>query len=144
MLRNVLVSFFFLVLVAFKHIPKVNRSLFSLFEIFLLEVFQVACRLDQKIVLHPFAFRTHTHKLGRFVLSSTRERVFFEGLVVSGYRVRGEEEEQEWTELGRRSPQLPQMFNPIEKTKEITIEQGDYVAAMCSMFNGRSHTVSVG
>jgi hypothetical protein len=36
------------------------------------------------------------------------------------------------------------MFNPIEKTKGITIEQGDYIAAMCSMFNGRSHAVSVG
>ena len=64
------------------------------------------------------------------------------GLVNSGYRVRGENDDQIWTEIGRRSPQLPQMFYPIEKN--LTIEQGDYIAAVCTMFNRRSHTVQIG
>ena len=77
--------------------------------------------------MHPFAFRTHAHKLG---------------LVNSGYRVRGEGNEQEWTEIGRRSPQLPQMFYPANKG--VTIKQGDYVAAACTMFNPQSRTVRIG
>lgn len=62
--------------------------------------------------------------------------------MVSGYRVRGENEEQKWTELGRRSPQLPQMFNQIKEN--LTIEKGDYVAAACTMFNTKSKMVQVG
>ncbi|UJR07751.1 hypothetical protein I4U23_012035 [Adineta vaga] len=91
------------------------------------EVFQVACEIRQDIEMHPFAFRTHAHKLG---------------LVNSGYRVRGENDEQIWTEIGRRSPQLPQMFYPV--SSNITIKQHDYIAAMCTMFNTRSHLVKVG
>ena len=64
------------------------------------------------------------------------------GLVNSGYRVRGKDDEQEWTEIGRRSPQLPQMFYPTEK--DVTIQQGDYVAAVCTMFNSRKRTVRIG
>jgi hypothetical protein len=66
----------------------------------------------------------------------------FSGLVNSGYRVRGKNEDQKWTEIGRRSPKLPQMFYPIRSN--ITIEQGDYVAALCTMLNTRSHTVRIG
>jgi len=92
-----------------------------------LEVFEVACQIEQDIVMHPFAFRTHAHKLG---------------LVNSGYRVRGENDDQEWTEIGRRSPQLPQMFYPT--ANDVTIKQGDYIAAMCTMFNSQSHIVRIG
>ncbi len=60
----------------------------------------------------------------------------------SGYRVRGKNDDQKWTEIGRRSPQLPQMFYPTQNN--VTIEQGDYVAAVCTMFNIRSHTVRIG
>jgi hypothetical protein len=31
------------------------------------EVFEVACKIEQDIVMHPFAFRTHTHKLGNSI-----------------------------------------------------------------------------
>ncbi len=34
------------------------------------------------------------------------------------------------------------MFYPTQNN--ITIEQGDYVAAICTMFNTRSHTVRMG
>ncbi|CAF3136690.1 unnamed protein product [Rotaria socialis] len=91
------------------------------------EVFEAACRIDQDIEMHPFAFRTHAHKLG---------------LVNSGYRVRGEGDDQEWTEIGRRSPQLPQMFYPTQN--DVTIKQGDYVAAACTMYNLQSHIVRIG
>jgi hypothetical protein len=64
------------------------------------------------------------------------------GLVNSGYRIRGKNDDQKWTEIGRRSPQLPQMFYPTQN--DVTIEQGDYVAAVCTMFNTRSHTVRIG
>ena len=64
------------------------------------------------------------------------------GLVNSAYRVRGEDDDQVWTEIGRRSPQLPQMFYPTEK--DVTIKQGDYVAAVCTMFNFRSRIVQIG
>jgi peptidylglycine monooxygenase len=66
----------------------------------------------------------------------------FQGLVNSGYRVRGINDDQEWTEIGRRSPQLPQMFYPTQQ--DVTIKQGDYVAAACTMFNTRSHVVRIG
>lgn len=92
-----------------------------------LEVFEVACPIEQDIVMHPFAFRTHAHKLG---------------LVNSGYRVRGEGNEQEWKEIGRRSPQLPQMFYPANE--DVVIKQGDYVAAVCTMYNSRSNVVRIG
>ncbi|CAF1561509.1 unnamed protein product [Rotaria magnacalcarata] len=92
-----------------------------------LELFEVACKIRQDIIMHPFAFRTHAHKLG---------------LVNSGYRVRGKNDDQEWTEIGRRSPQLPQMFYPIEK--DVAIQQGDYVAAVCTMLNTNSHIVRIG
>lgn len=60
----------------------------------------------------------------------------------SAYRVRGIKDEQEWKEIGRRSPQLPQMFYPTKD--DVTIRQGDYVAAACTMLNTRSHVVRIG
>ena len=79
--------------------------------------------------MHPFAFRTHSHKLG---------------LVTSGYRVRFDKDsnDQEWIEIGRRSPQLPQMFYPV--TNKLSIRKGDVVAARCTMKNFVDHDVSIG
>ncbi|CAF1362695.1 unnamed protein product, partial [Didymodactylos carnosus] len=88
----------------------------------------LAGKSDQSgVVLETSKNSTHTHKLG---------------LVNSGYRVRGDYKDQVWTEIGRRSPQLPQMFYPINNS--ITLEKGDYVAAACTMRNIRSKTVRVG
>jgi hypothetical protein len=42
-----------------------------------------------------------------FLKENLRIKFFFQGLVNSGYRVRGKNDDQEWTEIGRRSPQLP-------------------------------------
>ncbi|CDQ70008.1 unnamed protein product [Oncorhynchus mykiss] len=49
----------------------------------------VACTYNS-YPIYPFAFRTHTHKLGQ---------------VVSGYRIR----DGKWTLIGRQTPQLPQV-----------------------------------
>ncbi|XP_041915809.1 peptidyl-glycine alpha-amidating monooxygenase B isoform X3 [Alosa sapidissima] len=68
--------------------------------------------------IHPFAFRTHTHRLGQ---------------VVSGYRVR----DGKWTLIGRQSPQLPQAFYPVSNS--ITVEFGDTLAARC-VFTGEGKT----
>uniref|UniRef100_A0A8C5HV87 Peptidylglycine alpha-amidating monooxygenase n=1 Tax=Gouania willdenowi TaxID=441366 RepID=A0A8C5HV87_GOUWI len=68
--------------------------------------------------IYPFAFRTHTHQLGK---------------VVSGYRVR----DGKWTLIGRQSPQLPQAFYPT--TKNLNIKYGDTVAARC-VFTGEGRT----
>ncbi len=73
----------------------------------------------------------HTHKLGQ---------------VNSGYIVRNDpvlgDAEQSWIEIGRRSPQLPQMFYPV--TGNLTIRKGDTIASRCSMENNQDHRVFVG
>ncbi|XP_030626113.1 peptidyl-glycine alpha-amidating monooxygenase B isoform X1 [Chanos chanos] len=68
--------------------------------------------------MHPFAFRTHTHRLGK---------------VVSGYRVRN----GQWTLIGRQSPQLPQAFYPA--SNHIDVKYGDTLAARC-VFTGEGRT----
>ncbi|XP_034566302.1 peptidyl-glycine alpha-amidating monooxygenase B isoform X2 [Notolabrus celidotus] len=68
--------------------------------------------------IYPFAFRTHTHRLGK---------------VVSGYRIR----DGEWTLIGRQSPQLPQAFYPVDS--DLSVKYGDTVAARC-VFTGEGRT----
>ncbi|XP_040012984.1 peptidyl-glycine alpha-amidating monooxygenase A isoform X1 [Xiphias gladius] len=68
--------------------------------------------------IYPFAFRTHTHDLGK---------------VVSGYRIR----DGKWSLIGRQSPQLPQAFYPANK--EVNLKYGDTIAARC-MFTGQGRT----
>lgn len=94
--------------------------------------------------MHPFAFRTHAHKLGKVKAIAPRKCAHppVAGLVNSGYRVRGDGDDQEWTEIGRRSPQLPQMFYPTQS--DVTIKQGDRVAAACTMYNTHSRVVRIG
>uniref|UniRef100_A0A3B5MBW2 Uncharacterized protein n=1 Tax=Xiphophorus couchianus TaxID=32473 RepID=A0A3B5MBW2_9TELE len=73
----------------------------------------VACDYDS-YPIYPFAFRTHTHSLGK---------------VVSGYRIR----DGKWSLIGRQSPQLPQAFYPANK--DVTVRYGDTLAARC-VFSG--------
>lgn len=68
--------------------------------------------------MHVFAYRVHTHHLGK---------------VVSGYRVRN----GQWTLIGRQSPQLPQAFYPVEHPVEVSF--GDILAARC-VFTGEGRT----
>ncbi|XP_050009428.1 peptidyl-glycine alpha-amidating monooxygenase isoform X4 [Alexandromys fortis] len=68
--------------------------------------------------MHVFAYRVHTHHLGK---------------VVSGYRVR----DGQWTLIGRQSPQLPQAFYPVEHPVDVTF--GEILAARC-VFTGEGRT----
>ncbi|KPM11572.1 peptidylglycine alpha-hydroxylating monooxygenase Y71G12B.4-like protein [Sarcoptes scabiei] len=88
------------------------------------EYFDSACMMDEPMSIHPFAFRTHTHKLGK---------------VVSGYHI---DRNGRWNLIGKGNPQLPQMFYPIDKP--ITIESGEMIVARCTMYNNQSHIVRIG
>ncbi|XP_046357220.1 probable peptidylglycine alpha-hydroxylating monooxygenase 1 isoform X1 [Haliotis rufescens] len=85
---------------------------------------ETACKFESNLEIHPFAFRTHTHTLGR---------------VVSGYRIR----DGKWTEIGRMNPQKPQMFYNVT-TPNLTVKPGDILAARCTMLNDRDTTVKIG
>lgn len=89
-----------------------------------------ACRMREQKTIHPFAYRTHTHSLGK---------------LVAGYRVRrvgGEDGKQEWVQLGKRDPLTPQMFYPIENTEPIVY--GDILAARCTMESHRNRVTVTG
>ncbi|KAI3385978.1 hypothetical protein SNEBB_004506 [Seison nebaliae] len=91
------------------------------------EYFESACEWKDKDVI-PFAYRTHAHS---------------HGIVNSGYRVRENADGYyDWKEIGRRSPQLPQMFYPA--SNNMTIREGDVVAARCTMYNNENRVISIG
>uniref|UniRef100_A0A8C4TNE5 Peptidylglycine alpha-amidating monooxygenase n=1 Tax=Falco tinnunculus TaxID=100819 RepID=A0A8C4TNE5_FALTI len=77
----------------------------------------IACHY-KRFPMHLFAYRVHTHRLGK---------------VVSGYRVRN----GQWTLIGRQSPQLPQAFYPVERPVDISYD--DILAARC-VFSGEGRT----
>ncbi|XP_069736519.1 peptidyl-glycine alpha-amidating monooxygenase isoform X4 [Phaenicophaeus curvirostris] len=77
----------------------------------------IACHY-KRFPMHLFAYRVHTHKLGK---------------VVSGYRVRN----GQWTLIGRQSPQLPQAFYPVEHLVDVSYD--DILAARC-VFSGEGRT----
>lgn len=93
------------------------------------EHFDVACELKEDVEMHVFAFRTHTHALGK---------------VVSGYRVTRKHGDEHWTLIGKKNPQEPQMFYPVKHGEEITLKKGDIMAARCAMENRNTHIVSIG
>lgn len=88
-----------------------------------LEHMETACQINEDKKIYPFAYRTHTHSLGK---------------VVSGYRVR----DQHWTMLGKRDPLTPQMFYPVNSTEPIV--KGDILAARCTMLSTRMRTTYIG
>uniref|UniRef100_A0A6P7H0C4 peptidylglycine monooxygenase n=1 Tax=Diabrotica virgifera virgifera TaxID=50390 RepID=A0A6P7H0C4_DIAVI len=78
---------------------------------------ETACELNENKTIHPFAYRTHTHSLGK---------------VVSGYRVtRDRDGFDHWSLIGKRDPLTPQMFYPV--FDDTPISQGDRLAARCTM-----------
>jgi len=86
---------------------------------------ETACKLNTKLKIHPFAFRTHTHELGR---------------VVSGWKV---SPGMNWNLIGKKDPQLPQMFYPIAD-QYMTMTGGDTLAARCTMVSHRNRITWVG
>lgn len=87
--------------------------------------FETACEIEDPRQIHPFAFRTHTHKLGK---------------VVSGFRVR---DRSQWDLIGKRDPQKPQMFYPVNDD-QMVMTKGDIIAARCTMVNHLDRPVYVG
>merc|ERR1711881_515568 len=87
--------------------------------------FETACQMNDDREIHPFAFRTHTHGLGK---------------VVSGWRVQNM---SNWDLIGKRDPQKPQMFFPVADEK-VTLKPGDVVAARCTMVNNLDRVVWIG
>jgi len=96
------------------------------------EQLEAACVVDEPVVMHPFAFRTHTHRHGKMV----------DGWVVRDNIVNGQDN-MEWTKLGQRDPQLPQLFEAVAN-KSIVISQGDIIAARCQIKNNENRKIQVG
>ncbi|XP_015108910.1 peptidylglycine alpha-hydroxylating monooxygenase [Diachasma alloeum] len=87
------------------------------------EKMETACTLKENKTIHPIAYRTHTHSLGK---------------VVAGYVIRN----NSWVELGKRDPLTPQMFYPVHNNMPIT--KGDTLAARCTMQSNRPRWTSIG
>lgn len=83
-----------------------------------------SCPITENKTIYPFAYRTHTHSLGK---------------VVSGYVVKPN---NEWIELGKRDPMTPQMFYPV--THRVPVTYGDRLAARCTMKSTRDRITLIG
>lgn len=59
---------------------------------------------------------------------------------MTGYRI--DQDTLQWTMIGKGDPQKPQMFYPVRRP--LTIRQGDWVAARCTMYNFLDETVNIG
>lgn len=78
------------------------------------EHMEVSCEIREEKTIYPFAYRTHTHALGK---------------VVSGYRIREDNYgNDDWTLLGKRDPLTPQMFYPT--LSQEPIKYGDKVSSL--------------
>ena len=88
------------------------------------EYMETACALKENKTVYPFAYRVHTHGLGK---------------VVSGYLVKPN---GEWIELGKRDPLTPQMFYPVHNN--VTATHGDTLAARCTMHSTRDIWTRIG
>ncbi|CAB3408976.1 unnamed protein product [Caenorhabditis bovis] len=81
----------------------------------------VTCVYEATTPIHPFAFRTHTHAMGR---------------VVSAYY----RHDGRWTKIGARNPQWPQLFEAIPS--RLTISAGDQMSASCR-FDSHDKNVTI-
>ncbi|XP_041372877.1 peptidyl-glycine alpha-amidating monooxygenase B-like [Gigantopelta aegis] len=70
----------------------------------------ISCEYDLEKTMHPFAYRTHAHGLGR---------------VITGYQYNNS-----WHEIGKGNPQWPQAFYPVHDM--ISVQPGDKLVARCT------------
>jgi len=87
----------------------------------------MTCLMQEQKVIHPFKFRTHTHKLGT---------------KVGGYKIPADNPNHPIL-IGEHDPQKPQMFYPVEDAS-LTIGKGDKIYAYCDFNNTRDSTVFIG
>jgi len=93
------------------------------------ENLEAACVIDEDVEMHPISFRVHTHRHGE---------------KVSGWVVNEDQNGvDQWSLLGERSPQLPQIFESV-KNSSMVIKQGDVLASRCSINNNENHRIDVG
>lgn len=93
------------------------------------EHMETACKVSTNVKIHPFAFRTHTHALGKAVSAYVvRRNGFFS---------------HKWNLIGKGDPQQPQMFYPVEDPNMI-IGKGDILAARCTMVSNRNRVTQIG
>ncbi|KRX85224.1 Peptidyl-glycine alpha-amidating monooxygenase A [Trichinella sp. T6] len=118
----------------------------------------ISCAVEEDVIIHPFAYRTHAHSLGR---------------IITGYKYR----DNKWTLIGKGNPQWPQLnvkntvvdrkhdsqvnekypsvefeiylflylqwFYPVKD--KITITKGDTIAAQCIFDStSRGNTTQIG
>lgn len=89
---------------------------------------QIRCiYTEESIVIHPFRFRTHTHKLG---------------MHVAGYLQPSDDIMGRVKLIGSHNPQEPQMFYEVEH--EMEIKYGDTLSAFCDYNNNRNKQVNIG
>uniref|UniRef100_A0A914L920 Peptidylglycine monooxygenase n=1 Tax=Meloidogyne incognita TaxID=6306 RepID=A0A914L920_MELIC len=72
----------------------------------------VSCSYNSDTKLYPFAFRTHTHEMGRLVSAYVKKS-----------------KTKKWLQIGKRNPLWPQLFQLRETP--LVIENGDFLAAIC-------------
>ena len=75
---------------------------------------EVSCRVDDDIVMHPFSYQVHTHKLG------TR---------VSAWKV---DQDDVWSLIGSADPVLQIAVYPV---RDLVIRKGDMITVRCSYNN---------
>uniref|UniRef100_A0A0N5AQP0 Peptidylglycine monooxygenase n=1 Tax=Syphacia muris TaxID=451379 RepID=A0A0N5AQP0_9BILA len=80
----------------------------------------ISCIYNGAVPLYPFAFRVHTHGMGRVVSAALKN-------------------ESGWTVIGKSNPQWPQLFNPV---KSFVIKNQDLLAAKC-IFDSRRQNKTV-
>ncbi|XP_074651531.1 peptidyl-glycine alpha-amidating monooxygenase B-like isoform X2 [Tubulanus polymorphus] len=86
----------------------------------------VSCQYHDNKEIHPFGYRTHAHSLGK---------------VITGYAY--SVSTKNWTEIGKGDPQRAQAFYPVKK--DITVKQGDILAARCDYNSmGRNRVTHIG
>ena len=89
-----------------------------------METMDVACKIKEDIDIHPFFFRTHSHKYGR---------------ETTGWKIDGQS--KEWQLIGRTFRGDASKFYDIHG---LTLTKGDFLAARCVMNNTTPERVYIG
>lgn len=100
---------------------------------------EIWCDIQEDIVIHPFRYRVHTHKLGTRVLGAKIGDKKRTGISDSSRAYEPEDDRI----IGVGDPQKPQMFYPV-KEKDMTLTKGDSVYAHCEFNNNKTHVVKIG
>lgn len=96
---------------------------------------EIWCQIEEDIVIHPFKYRVHTHRLGTKVYGAKI------GNSLSKYS--NSKYENNDLSIGQGDPQKPNMFYDV-KDNNMTLTRGDSVYAYCDYYNPTSKYVDIG